>query len=390
MDVQNHVLNRKYRLPAMILSLMLLLVIPLFVPWSLSAQESVSAGEIAQTAERLLAIVNKTRQQSGLAPMQANPLLMQAAQSHAVDMATYRLFSHTGSDGSSVHMRTSRIGYASRKGVSENWVTTGSADSALAWWMNSYVHRTNVLNPKWAEAGIGVQRDPANGMYIFVLVFGGGNSGENGGASVQVASVSAANAPVSAAPAVVPEPVGKPYVVQPGDTLLSIALRYGLTWQSVATTNGLSENSLLQIGQTIRLPIDSAPITTNSNAIGGPSNTTAGYAVRSGDTLARIAGRYGIPWQELAAANGLGENDILRIGQTLRIPVVPSSGSGEPSVSAATPTGTASQPRFHTVQEGDTVISIALQYDMDWKEVLRRNGLDEQTVLGLGQQIRLD
>ncbi len=57
--------------------------------------------------------------------MQAHPLLAQAAQSHASDMASHRLFSHTGSDGSSVHMRTARIGYTSGKGVTENWVTTG-------------------------------------------------------------------------------------------------------------------------------------------------------------------------------------------------------------------------------------------------------------------------
>ncbi len=369
MDVQYQILNRQFRGQAKALALLMLLAIPLLYSRPLSAQENVSAGATVQTANSLLTIVNQARQQSGLPPMQANPLLMQAAQLHAVDMATHRLFSHTGSDGSSVHMRATRVGYSSRKGVSENWVTTGSTDSALAWWMNSYVHRGNILNPKWTEAGIGVQRDPANGMFIFVLVFGGGNNG-NGGAPVQDAIVSAANVPAPSPPAVpapAPEPVGKPYVVQPGDTLLSIALRYGLTWQSVATSNGFSENSLLQIGQTIRLPIETAPITTNSGAIGGPSATAQGYAVQTGDTLGGIAGRYGIPWQDLAAANGLGEHDLLRIGQTLRIPVVASSGPSETITSAAA--DSYSQPRFYTVQKGDTVISIALRYDMDLERV---------------------
>ncbi len=195
----------------------------------------------------------------------------------------------------------------------------------------------------------------------------------------------------AAAPIVPPTPSGKPYLVQPGDTLLAISLRYGLTWQSVAAINGLSEHSLLQIGQTIRLPIEDAPITINPAAIGGPSDAVQGYTVQPGDTLAGIAGRYGIPWEDLAAANGLAADDFLSIGQTLRIPVI--ADAGQATTTAAT-TATASsapaEPRIYTVKEGDTVISIALRYDLDWKELLRKNGLGEQTVLNLGQQIRLD
>ena len=125
----------------------------------------------------------------------------------------------------------------------------------------------------------------------------------------------------------------------------------------------------------------------NSAAIGGRSDAANGYTVQPGDTLAGIAGRYSIPWEDLAAANGLAADDFLSIGLTLRIPVVADAGQNTVAVIAS---AASVEPRFYIVKEGDTVISIALRYNLDWKELLRRNGLGEQTVLNLGQQIRLD
>ncbi|HMN29321.1 MAG TPA: LysM domain-containing protein, partial [Caldilineaceae bacterium] len=49
-------------------------------------------------------------------------------------------------------------------------------------------------------------------------------------------------------------PAGLDYTIQAGDTLGTIAARYGLTWQQIATANGLGAYSILEIGQVIRLP----------------------------------------------------------------------------------------------------------------------------------------
>lgn len=46
------------------------------------------------------------------------------------------------------------------------------------------------------------------------------------------------------------------YVVQPGDTLSEIALRYGTTYQTLAALNGISNPNLIYTGQTIRVPED--------------------------------------------------------------------------------------------------------------------------------------
>jgi lipoprotein NlpD len=43
----------------------------------------------------------------------------------------------------------------------------------------------------------------------------------------------------------------------------------------------------------------------------------------------------------------------------------------------------------HSVESGDTVYGIALEYGVDWEELLRMNGLDEDSLLQLGQELKL-
>jgi LysM repeat protein len=44
------------------------------------------------------------------------------------------------------------------------------------------------------------------------------------------------------------------YVVRPGDTLFSIALRYGVTIQAIMSANGLFNPNLVFVGQSLRIP----------------------------------------------------------------------------------------------------------------------------------------
>jgi lysozyme len=49
-------------------------------------------------------------------------------------------------------------------------------------------------------------------------------------------------------------PAYRTYVVQRGDTLLRIALRYGVSWRTIASLNGLSNPNLIYVGQRLRIP----------------------------------------------------------------------------------------------------------------------------------------
>ncbi len=381
-----------------------------FLATPLFAQDTV--GQLSPAAQAIAQGINQQRVSNGLPVLTVHPLLDQAAQNHVDDMIANHFYGHAGSDGSYARQRVDRVGYNSGGWVSENWVTSNSPDSALNWWMSDWIHRVNILNPNWREVGVGVGVDP-NGGTIFVTDFTAGSNGER-----PVDSGVVANTPIASEPLSVPTG-GIDYAIQPGDTLLAIAYRYGLDWVVIAESNKLGEETLLQIGQVLHLP--------GVKSVGGPvadksepsednqptakaeaptGNRTANgftrsYTVQPGNTLVDIAGIYNISWEELAAANNLQEGSVLKIGQELSIPgEIPLAAAANAEakntdvksdatndVKAAE--ATSDVPQYYELQEGDTIISVAVHYHLDWDAVLRMNNLNEDSLLQLGQKIRL-
>lgn len=99
------------------------------------------------------------------------------------------------------------------------------------------------------------------------------------------------------------------YVVQQGDTLYSIARRFGTTVEAIKAANGLTSNTI-SVGQRLTIPG------------GTPSTPEPGatlYVVQPGDTLYSISRRYNTTVQAIMAANGLTSTNII-VGQQLRIP----------------------------------------------------------------------
>lgn len=107
---------------------------------------------------------------------------------------------------------------------------------------------------------------------------------------------------VSSAP--IQSPETNTYTVQAGDTLSSIASKFGTSYQALASLNGISNPNLIYIGQVLR--------------VNGSANTgSIYYTVRSGDNLSAIASRYGTSYQSIAALNGLANLNLIYAGQTL-------------------------------------------------------------------------
>jgi len=163
---------------------------------------------------------------------------------------------------------------------------------------------------------------------------------------------------------------GQIHVVQPGETLSSIAARYGTTALAIAQANGLSNPNYIYAGQ--RLTISSG---------GGSGAVAAGgtYTVQRGDTLSSIAARHGTTVNAIVQANGLANANYVYAGQRLTIPGGGGSSSGGSQAGGGT----------HVVQRGDTLASIAYRYGTTVRAIVSANGLTNANYIYPGQRLRI-
>mgnify|MGYP006295945037 CR=1 FL=1 len=119
-------------------------------------------------------------------------------------------------------------------------------------------------------------------------------------------------------PGLAPEPAppaegdaSSTYIVQPGDTLMSIAARHGVSASTLAAANGLALTSWVYVGQRLTIPGQQAD----------PPPTAPGgtYTVQPGNTLFSIARWHDTTVAALRATNNLGSN-LIYVGQELTIP----------------------------------------------------------------------
>lgn len=115
------------------------------------------------------------------------------------------------------------------------------------------------------------------------------------------------------------------YVVQPGDTLDSVAWEFGVDPAAILAASAIENPPSLAPAEIIVIPDPSESpeaAAWNASQQEGASPFVAGaHDVAPGETLSSIAGAYGLdPWA-LAAFNGLADIDTLHAGQRLRIPV---------------------------------------------------------------------
>lgn len=141
------------------------------------------------------------------------------------------------------------------------------------------------------------------------------------------------------------------YTVKSGDTLYSIAQKYNTTIDDIMKLNNLT-TSVLSLGQKLKIPQVLEPS-------GGID-----YVVKSGDNLYLIAQKYNTTVNEIKSLNNLSSN-LLSVGQTLKIP----NQSGSIT---------------YTVKSGDNLYSIARRYNTTVDEIKRKNNLTSNN-LSIGQ-----
>lgn len=116
-------------------------------------------------------------------------------------------------------------------------------------------------------------------------------------------------------PGTVPPPAGGPtiHIVQPGENLFRISLRYGTTVDAIAKANNIVNPWFIYVGQELKIPTGGGGMPPS-----GPGGKT--YVVQPGDTLYSIAVRHNTTVQALVVANNLSNPNLIYVGQTLKVP----------------------------------------------------------------------
>lgn len=124
------------------------------------ANSTCGASQNPAYISQLLSLINEARQANGLNALVLDEQLNAAAAAHSNDMACNSLLTHIGSDGSNWYARVARAGFANSASARENIYAGdpnygGDPQGAFNWWMNSQIHRDNILMSDVSVAGIG-------------------------------------------------------------------------------------------------------------------------------------------------------------------------------------------------------------------------------------------
>lgn len=161
----------------------------------------------------------------------------------------------------------------------------------------------------------------------------------------------------------VPPPGGCLHTVAPGDTLYSIARRYGATVSELVAINRLADANRIYVGQVLVIPRCAGPV---------PPAQCIPYVVMPGDTLISIAARHCDSVYGIAVRNGIVNPDCIYAGQVIQ--VCPACTGGKPPCRSQ-----------YVVQPCDTLFSIALRFGVPIQVLVDANNIANPHLIYAGQ-----
>ena len=212
-------------------------------------------------AYELINLVNNLRASLGLPAYSIHPIVMAVAQGHSEYQATIDTLTHEGPGGSRPKDRLRAAGYGNGQHilVSENiaWGYNMPPQGAMDLWIPSSIHYYTMTIPQPRHVGAGCATSATGKTYYTLMAawYTGAGSGD-------IPSPTATLMPTPTGPTPTPTPVPvipstpRPdgaviHIVQPGQTLMMIALSYRVPLERILELNGLTEDSVIYPGDEI-------------------------------------------------------------------------------------------------------------------------------------------
>lgn len=176
--------------------------------------------------------------------------------------------------------------------------------------------------------------------------------------------------------------------VQKGESLGTIATKYGVSAQAIQSTNQIQNPNRISVGHELVIPMKGSqvPPTALASTAGSTKRTKrtkqprakkTTHKVRSGETLSQIASKYQVKTADLMRWNGLRSANRIRSGQTLKV----HGGS-------TTTTQNRTSWTSYTVRRGDTLSVIARRKGCTIAQLKQWNRLRSSRIM-VGQKLKL-
>ena len=195
-----------------------------------------------------------------------------------------------------------------------------------------------------------------------------------------------------------PEVEAESYRVRPGDTLSGIASRHQLTLSELTSINRISSSTLIYPGQVLRvakvIPSSQPPVGAPDTYVVATGDSLDSVAEKFGITLGALR-----EYNDLARASIIYVGQVLNlkppVGQ-VKAPKPPKPASSASTLSdeissldPMRPTGACSIHGFHTVLSGETISRIAAVYGVSTQSVLSANSLSWSSTIYVGQRLTI-
>ena len=175
------------------------------------------------------------------------------------------------------------------------------------------------------------------------------------------------------------------YTVKSGDTLSTIAGRYKLKTEYLASLNGLAQNASIRAGQTLKLEASAVEAIEKQAA---PA-ANAVHQVKAGETLSSIAKKYYLQVSYLAELNGLKNTSKVVVGQQLKINTVAAEHKPVEKVEKVVPSTTSGKTEQYTVKAGESLNAIAGRLEITTVELATLNNMRASAGLKVGQVLTI-
>lgn len=197
------------------------------------------------------------------------------------------------------------------------------------------------------------------------------------------------------------------HIVQPGENIFRIALRYGITMDELTEANDIANARSIYAGQELVIPGLTLPAVAgetptenlSTDVVENPLVATAPilHTVQRGEILSQIAGQYGVTVEAVMQANGITDANRILVGDDLQIwasseyltqqEALQEIIADESAQAEAIQSSASQERETYVVQAGEYLSEIGNRFNVSWVAIAELNGITDPDTVYAGMEL---